>query len=122
MGRVQPEHVSIQECRNYLQCTSIFALALTVGFNPFSAVHQYSPERVLLVSKLSVSPKATVFPSFVHAIFGVGLPVASQSSATVAPSTTVLLNGLVIKVGETAKNRRCFPQEYTVLVSWAFKT
>jgi len=76
---------------------------LTVGFNPFSAVHQYFPERVLLVSKFSLSPDTTVLPSLIHAIFGVGLPVASQSSVTVAPSITVLLNGLVIKFGETAK-------------------
>ena len=100
---IQPEHVSIKECRQYLHCTSIFALALTVGANPFSAVHQYFPERVLLVSKLSLSPLATVFPSFVHVMFGLGLPVASQTSVTVAPSTTVLLDGLVVKVGETAK-------------------
>lgn len=100
---VQLEHVSIQECSQYLHCTSIFALALTVGVNPFSAVHQYFPERVLLVSKLSLSPLATVFPSFVHVMFGLGLPVASQTSVTVAPSTTVLLDGLVVKVGETGK-------------------
>ena len=119
---VQSEHVSIPESRQYLHCTSIFALALTVGVKPFSAVHQYFPERVLLVSNLSVSPLATVFPSFVHAIFGLGLPVASQTSATVAPSTTVLLNGLVINVGETAKKKQMlFLQVYTVLVSRALK-
>ena len=108
------QNISAQECSQYLHCTSIFALALIVGFNPFSAVHQYFPEIVLLVSKLSVSPLATVSPSFVHAIFGIGLPVASQSSVTVAPSITVLLNGFVIKVGETEK--RCFRQVYIVFV------
>jgi len=54
-----------------------------------------------LVSKLSMSPVSTVFPSLIHFIVGVGFPVAAQWNVAWSPSTTVWLTGLVIKLGET---------------------
>jgi len=74
---------------------------LAVELRPLSVKHQYFPESFLLVSKLSVSPVTTVFPSLIHFIVGVGFPVASQWKVVWSPSTTVLLAGLVIKLGET---------------------
>lgn len=89
----------------YSQRTSREALTLTVTFNPFSAEHQYFPESFLFTSKLSVSPLATVFPSLVHVIFGVGFPMALQWNVAVAPSMMVWSIGSVVSVGETADNR-----------------
>jgi len=74
---------------------------LTVKFSPLSAKHQYFPESFLLVLKLRVSLVATVRPSLIHFIVGVGFPEASQWNVARSPSTTVLLAGLVIKLGET---------------------
>ena len=74
---------------------------MAVGLTPLSAKHQYFPESFFLVSKLSVSPVTTVFPSLIHFIVGVGFPVASQWNIAWSASITVLLAGLVIKLGET---------------------
>ena len=88
----------------YLHCTSRLALALTVTFNPFSAKHQYFPEWFPLALKLIVSPWATVFPSLIHVIFGVGLPVALHCNLSSSFSTIIWSDGLVDKLGGTTWN------------------
>ena len=62
----------------YLQRTLREALASTVTLSPFSAEHKYFPESFRLVSKLSVSPVARIFPSFIQVILGFGYPEAVQ--------------------------------------------
>ena len=69
--------------------------------SPFSAEHQYFPERFLLVSKLSGSPLPTVFPSLIHVILGVGFPMAAQWNIVSSSSLTVWLIGIVVKLGGT---------------------
>ena len=76
---------------------------MTVVFNPFSAKHEYFPELVLLASNLSISPVATVFPSLIHVIFGVGFPVAVHWNLTSSVSSTVKLLGRVVKLGATTR-------------------
>lgn len=80
------------------------ALALAVEFSPFSAKHQYFPEWVLLISKLSVFPLATVSPSLFHVIFGVGFPVALQWKVAMPDSSTVWSVGAVVILGATETN------------------
>ena len=46
-----------------------------------------------------MSPSATVFPSLVHVIFGVGFPVAAHWKVSMSPSTTILSGGLRIILG-----------------------
>ena len=58
-----------------------------------------------MVSKFSVSPSPTVFPSLVHVIFRVGFPVATQwKDVTNLPSVIILAVGLATILGETKKN------------------
>lgn len=68
---------------------------------PLFAEHQYSPERFLAASKLSVSPLATGLPSLIHVIVGTGLPVAVQWKVVSSDSSTVWSTGLVVKCGGT---------------------
>ena len=46
-------------------------------------------------------PDATVFPSFIQVIFGIGFPVALQWNVALSPSVTVLSTGFVTKLGPT---------------------
>ena len=82
------------------------ALALTADFTPFSAEHQYFPDWVLLVLKLSVSPSAIVIPSLVHVIFGDGFPAAAHWKVSNFPSVTILSSGLRIILGESNNVKR----------------
>ena len=50
---------------------------------------------------LSVTPLATVFPSLIHVIFGVGFPVALQWNVAVSDSITVWSVGVVDRLGAT---------------------
>ena len=84
-----------------LHCTSRLALALTVGFNPLSAKHQYLPEWFLLASTLSVFPWVTVFPLLIQAIFGTGFPMALQLNVARPPSSTVWFVGRTVMLGAT---------------------
>ena len=53
---------------------------------------------------LSVTPLATVFPSLIHVIFGVGLPVALQWNVAMSDSIFVWSAGVVVKLGATEIN------------------
>ena len=74
---------------------------MTVVFKPLSAEHQYSPEWFLSATKLSVLSVLTVLPSFVHVIFGTGLPLALQWNVAIVPSITALPVGCVVMLGGT---------------------
>ena len=100
-GSVKKELTVLQSSNLHLHCTSRTALVFTVISKPFSAKHQYLPEWILLALKLSVSPLATVFPSFIHVMFGSGFPVAAQWKITCSLSMMVLLDGLADKLGGT---------------------
>ena len=79
---------------------------------PFSAKHQYLPVCLLRALKVSLFPVSTVFPSFIHVIFGVGFPVAVQWKVTSWFSMIISSAGLVIKLGVSVKevNRLQFDQ------------
>ena len=52
---------------------------------------------------LSVTPLATVFPSFSHVIFGAGLPVAVQWNVAMVASLTVWSVGWTVMLGVTGQ-------------------
>lgn len=83
------------------------ALALAVTLKPLSAIHQYIPESSFLTSKVSDLPVATVWPSFIHVIVGVGFPAAEQRRVALWPSAIVKFVGVTVKAGGTvAENKR----------------
>jgi len=56
----------------------------------------------------NVNPDATVLPSFIHFIFGVGFPVALQWKVALADSSTVWSAGVVVKLGATETKKMNF--------------
>lgn len=73
---------------------------------PFSAEQKYSPESFLRALNLKVFPEASIFPSFVQVILGVGFPLAAQWNITSSPSMTVWSDGSVVKPDETKMVKR----------------
>ena len=56
-----------------------------------------------MASNVIVFPLATVLPSLIHFISGVGFPVALQWNVAVADSSTIWSAGVVIKLGATER-------------------
>ena len=73
---------------------------------PFSAKQKYSPESFLRALNLKVFPEASIFPSFVQVILGIGFPLAAQWNITSSPSMTVWSDGSVVKPDETKMVKR----------------
>ena len=90
-----------QTCYVNLHCTSREALAVIFTPSPLSAEHWYSPDWFRLAENLSTPPWATVFPSFIHVISGVGLPEAEQWNLASLSSRTVRSLGVAVKLGGT---------------------
>ena len=85
----------------YLHCTSTWALEIAVAFRRFLAMHVYVPEAFRHAFNIRFSPVPIVIPSFIHNIFGIGLPMAAQCNFTSSFSRTVWLDGRVIIFGGT---------------------